>query len=649
MSIEHIAANKFIGIADGTVLSFCPSMSLLAVSMNRTSIWVYRLDGERIYSVNNKSPIKQLIWSPDGKKFCLSGADMLCKVYDANSGVLLSTIGQLHSEIIITNWCGYNYSSELKFGNLFKIDVLGLMPQLLHELPVPKENGSEYLLEVCGLGELAISFNNILHVLGMNLPPERKYLGHALSSLWNHTFLACSDSQHLQLIDLLFDIPKDLREYHMSIIRQTCQILSLVNMIKEVLSTLKEELKSHFQLFDRYISNLNDVLYSDTDLTTHFPTPQESQLKLCNSLYDILLTGIIPESLKDYWLNQLGERGIKRLAKLGSSAYDLTRKQCFALVVAAMERIIILLTNLNGISQWLETDEKQSNLGLLSPSLERLLGLAKGIIRSIHELMWAVNEEQKLFVLFTSWVKLYIIDKLAKEDDAETYFAAIEPRSYKHADILEYLNNYLFSSSVLQYFNLGLDLEVLSQLEAPKDIEKQFSDFIDELNSELILKVVSCVKDSVKVKQEFQVLEFSEGASLISQDGSLIVKTISNSTIHLIKVCSDTGLKTFQKVSITLPETVISAEIKAARLVLLTSSSVYMYDWLEAFRSSNHQETSLLGQDAIYCLKCADIHHDFQNPRHIAINDDFTLGCILDQNSRSYALFRLRDTAVGSS
>ena len=236
MSIEHIAANKFIGIADGTVLSFCPSMNLLAVSMNRTSIWVYRLDGERIYSVNNKSPIKQLIWSPDGKKFCLSGADMLCKVYDANSGVLLSTIGQLNHEIMLANWCGYSHNSELKFGNLFKINVLDLMPQLVHELPVPKENTSEYLLEVCGLGELALSFNNILHVPGINLPPEKKYLGHALSSLWNHTFLACSDSQHLQLIDLLFDIPMELREYHMSIIRQLCQILSLVNMIKEVLS-----------------------------------------------------------------------------------------------------------------------------------------------------------------------------------------------------------------------------------------------------------------------------------------------------------------------------------------------------------------------------------------------------------------------------
>lgn len=648
MSIEHIAANKFIGIADGTVLSFCPSMNLLAVSMNRTSIWVYRLDGERIYSVNNKSPIKQLIWSPDGKKFCLSGADMLCKVYDANSGVLLSTIGQLNHEIMLANWCGYSHNSELKFGNLFKINVLDLMPQLVHELPVPKENTSEYLLEVCGLGELALSFNNILHVPGINLPPEKKYLGHALSSLWNHTFLACSDSQHLQLIDLLFDIPMELREYHMSIIRQLCQILSLVNMIKEVLSTLKEELKSHFQLFDRYISNLNDALYGDTDLTTHFPTPQESQLKLCNSLYDILLTGIIPESLKDYWLNQLGERGIKRLAKLGSSAYDLIRKQCFALVVAAMERIIILLTSLNGISQWLETDEEQSNLGLLSSSLERLLELAKGVIRSIHELMWAVNEEQKLFVIFTNWVKLYIIDKLAKEDDPETYFAAIELRSYKHADILEYLNNYLFSSSILQYFNLRLDLEVLLQLEAPKDIETQFNNFIDELNNELIVKVVSCVKDSVKVGQELQVLESCEGASLTSQDGSLIVKTISDSTIHLIKVSPDTGLQIL-KVSITLPETVISAEIKAARLVLLTSSSVYIYDWLEAFRSSNHQAISLLHQDAISCLKCADIHHDFQNPRHIAINDDFTLGCILDQNRRSYALFRLHDTAVGSS
>lgn len=646
VSIEHIAANKFIGIADGTVLSFCPSMNLLAVSMNRTSIWVYRLDGERIYSVNNKSPIKQLIWSPDGRRFCLSGADMLCKVYNANSGLLLSTIGQLNHEIMLANWCGYNYNSELKFGNLFKINVIELMPQLVHDLPVPKENSSEYLLEVCGVGELAISFNNILHVPGMNLPPDRKYLGHALSSLWNHTFLACSDSQQLHLIDLFFDIPMELREYHMCIIGQVCQILSLVNMIKEVLSTLKEELKSHFQLFDRYISNLNDTLYGDIDLTTHFPTPRESQLRLCNSLYDILLTGIIPESLKDYWLNQLGERGIKRLGKLGSSAYDLIRKQCFALVVAAMERIIILLTSLNGISQWLETDEKKSNLGLLFPSLERLLELAKRIIRSIHELVWAVNEEQKLFILFTNWVKLYIIDKLAKEDDPETYFAAIELRSYKHSDILEYLNNYLFSSSVLQYFNLGLDLEALLQLEAPKDIEKQFSDFIHELESELILKVVSCVKESLKVGHEVPVLAFSEGASLISRDGSLIVKTISDSTIHLIKV---SGPNTFQKISISLPESVISAEIKAARLVLLTSSSVYIYDWIEAFRSSNHQEISLSDHDAIYCLKCADIHDDFQNPRHIAINDDCTLGCILDQNKRSYALFRFRDTTVGSS
>lgn len=638
VTVSPLTAHKFVGIADGTVLSFCPSMHLVAVSMNRTSIWVYRLDGERVYAVNNKSPIKHLLWSPDGKSFCLTGQDMLCKVYDANTGLLIHIIGPLQNDILLANWCGCNRVHPGKFTDLFQVDVLAQMPQLASETNVSTEN-SEFLLEVCDSGEFSISFNSLLHVRGMQLPVENIYVGHILDSLWSHKFLARSPEQTLQLMAVSLNIPHDLREYHLIIIQQTSQVLALANMVKDTLSNLRDELKAHFQLFDRYISNFSDMLNEDLDLTTQFPTPQETRLKITNSLYDILLTGVIPESQKDFWLNQLGERGIKRIAKLGSTVYDLVRKLCFAQVVAAMERIIVLLSSLSGLGQWLVADEKLSALGILSPAIQQLLQRGKSVVASVFELIWAVNKEQQLFVLFTNWAKLYIIDKLTKEDDAEAYFASVEHRDFKHTDILEYINKYLFSSRVYEFFDLRVDLEVLPQHGAPMNLETQFGDFTQNLQDLLIAGVVACIKDSISVDNVTSIEGAGEDASLVSFEEGIIVKTLRDQSVHLAKIHPQNH--SIHNIEIALPERIVAAQMKSGHIVLLSSTSIFVYDLHEVFEL----EEVLGVANAAFYSRCSDLHQAIQSAHYIAVNDDFTLGCILDRNRRSYLVLKLESDA----
>lgn len=87
---QILQVGKLIGIPDGNVLSCCPRMDLMAISMNKTSVWMFRFNGERVYSINNKARILELQWNSSGKFFAVSGTDNLIKIYETNTGALVN-------------------------------------------------------------------------------------------------------------------------------------------------------------------------------------------------------------------------------------------------------------------------------------------------------------------------------------------------------------------------------------------------------------------------------------------------------------------------------------------------------------------------------------------------------------------------------
>ncbi|ODQ83162.1 hypothetical protein BABINDRAFT_30785, partial [Babjeviella inositovora NRRL Y-12698] len=83
---------KTLPTVDCTVLSWCPTMDLLVVSVNAIILWVYRLNGQRVYAINAQSRVTGLAWQRGGKAFALSTADGNCRLYDSNTGKLVAVV-----------------------------------------------------------------------------------------------------------------------------------------------------------------------------------------------------------------------------------------------------------------------------------------------------------------------------------------------------------------------------------------------------------------------------------------------------------------------------------------------------------------------------------------------------------------------------
>lgn len=686
-SFPIISSNRFIGFADGNIVSWCPTMDLLAISMNKMSIWVFRINGERIYSINNKSVIIDISWNPNGKFFCVSGIDGYCKIYDSNSGKLVNSVGNREESVGLINWCYHeDLQDDGKIDSLFKVDVLGHLPKLslnnelsgnspvgttsnnsngnfqLDEINDTERNSLNFLLAVKSNSRLSFTFKNRFTIEGIPIPDNLKFLCHANNMyLMEQFFLVKNElNNSLELLQLSLDVPNanNLRNYLMEILQQSCKVISIMSYVKEQLIFLNDEIKPFIQFFDRHLSNFKDSLYANVDLTVNFPTDEELKCKITNSLFDLLLTSVIPNDLKDFWLNQFGERGLKKLHKMGNVIYDSIRKTCFSQLIASLERLLIILNEIQGLVKWLESIGPVNNghdikFGLSLASLEEIVGLSKNLLQYFYKLIWDINEEQKLFNDFINWVKLCVIDKLSKEDDIDSYYNSLHI-NYKNSDLIKYFNEYLFNSRLFKYFEVKLPMnEVLSQSNVDVDLIEKFNELNHEVENNLLNNIREYVKSTIR---------FGDSISLnipFNQEHEKM-KIFNNPSFGIIcSINTEESSLTITKFSLTHPNelqtkviifksSIINYEItNGKQLVLLVENSPrYVLESIN-FDKVFDQENHIIPYDTIVPINQrifgADVNDSIKAPKFLAINDARSklIGCLLDANKRNYIIFDL--------
>lgn len=671
-----LSHNKFIGFSDGNIVSWCPTMDLLCISMNHTSIWVFRLNGERIYSINNKSPILALTWNPNGKFFVCLGFDNTIKIYNSNNGMLVNTVkGPTGLRIGLVSWlaaCLRENDSTNRFDDLFNVDVLNFLPKLSNELDINEasshanhtpttnftpitEEDLDFVVVVSSNALLSITFNNLFTVDETELPPGLKFVKHSTDNdLFSQFFLAVDASQNLLLQELtLGELAAADKKCLVQVILNCSKIISVVNHVQDQLLFLQNECKPFVQLFDRHLSNLKDAVYADVDLTTHFPTEQELRARLKSALYDILFTNLIPASLKDFWLNQLGERGLRKLTKLGNGMYDLLRKTVFAQLVSSIEKLIIILSNLEGLNKWLLNNGRSHTLGLNIDVIHQAIGLCSDLIKLFYAFIWDINEEQAHFNKFLGWCKIEIIDKLSSEDnDVDAFFSANTLQTYKNSDILSYFNDYLFDSKLFKYFTIDTSShEVLVQ----RDVfpEHQFIEQFAKLNAALNGKFLEEVKNhilSIICFKNATNLHFSPGQlapqlqNLNSEE--ILITATKDQVLSMVKFTKSSGSQ--QKRGLHFDAQIVNYEVaNGTHIIVLTQVKndfkIESFD-LEAIFSVT-QENVVYGDisAAKSMVMGPESEGLVKTPKYLAINgkQNRAIGCLLDANKQNYVVFKI--------
>ncbi|KAG7664971.1 uncharacterized protein J8A68_001499 [[Candida] subhashii] len=504
MNLVKVYDGKFIGgglqlksIDDDNDngIIWCPCLNLIFMIMNKTSIWVYRINGERIYSINNKSIIKSICFNDNGKYFVTCGAGTstdgngIIKIYDSNNGNLIKVLDLSFNKIDFIQW-NLHTNQDASQQSLFDINLLNKLPKV-SSIDKQEEGGLlEYLVIVDDSNNITLNFNKLLTITGIKLPQDYQILQQLKTGLFDQIFLVKHGDYNYKLLALKYNIVD--KNILIDVLIKLCQLIKYQDYVKSQLNDLYKQITPFIQLLDRYMSNLqSDINYP-----------------IANYLNDILLTGLITdESTKDFWLNQFGERGYKKLNKLGNSSYDLCRQVIYQHLISSNERMIILINDLKGISIWLKDSNSKDDLGLNKCIIQELISILKHQIKLYYKCLWDIQNEQKLFNQFLSWIKTSIIDRLSKEDEDQQ--EASDNASISISDILQYINGNLFNSVLCKYFPFEDDFETIR-------IGDPICNLIDEDNKletklKSLLSSVNSFHLSIFIFQEIKSINLPSG------------------------------------------------------------------------------------------------------------------------------------------
>lgn len=554
--------------------------------MNKMSIWVFRLNGERVYSVNNKSPIIDLCWSPDGKYFAVSGIDNKVKIYDSNNGSLINEFES--ASIMSLTWSALNVS--LENNELFHIDILSNLPQLSN---FTNFNDLTYILTTSN-DSISFIFNNLIQ---FKLPTSFKLTNHTNFDLFHHLFI--NDSNQLIKFQVSYD------KHIIDIIIIFCKIKLILDNFQTDLALVIKNFQSFLTLFDRYMSNYFDNLGIES-------RDEDKYKKVITSLQNILLTHLIPKKLNDYFLNQFGERGLKRLSKEGNDTYDNLKDTVFKNIIQNFEKLVIVLNSLRGIINWCEING--TDFGISIDDIDTVLTTIKQQIKNFYQLIWNSNEEQKLFNKFLNWFK-FLIDCLVKENNDEEIKTI---PTLHNSELLTYFNNYLFHSKVTDFLKFDLDLDVL-KIDNGQDLMRE----IESLDTKVAQDVFtpfegffvksSIFDDPVDLNLgDCQIYNIKNNAFLFSTEGN-----------HL----SIINVTTMDKKTLEF-ENIINYQIFNEFLIVLHQSPTVM----EKFSIEN------IFNGDLSSLETKEIPN---KPQLLVLNELRSSGCLFESNRKDYSLIKL--------
>lgn len=305
-------------------------------------------------------------------------------------------------------------------------------------------------------------------------------------------------------------------------------------------------------MVDLYLSNYKECIYEDVDLTQHFPTPQEGRDRLTDELYQLVVTNLIDARHKDFWLNQFGDRAIKRLTIAGNAAYDLARKVGYTQVVLPLEKLITVLSRLQGLCQWLDSQHKSemNQIGISTARLACAVELAGDLIKRTYQFIWDCNEEQRLFNFFMDWVDNVVVQRLSKEDEIlstkEDKF--LELNGYQNSDVMTFIDEHLFSSCLMKYIEPCKEYEVVRSAVAPAYLSHAFQSLQLALNAECLAPVRRVIKQSVtfddavalpaapqSVHQKFRIIGL-QGFVVLTEAGTLTIVSFAISDLDALEM-----------------------------------------------------------------------------------------------------------------
>ncbi|KAL8678917.1 MAG: hypothetical protein Q9186_004774 [Xanthomendoza sp. 1 TL-2023] len=443
-------------------LSYCPTMDLLALAAEDERVHVFRLNGQRVFGVAKKEPFSKVTdvsWKPNAMRQRMANLQGSVPVDDFVASIDEATNPQYAPDLPI----------ELAF-----VDVATFLPKL-STLPVagsqgdifssrlsldtlfkPLPTGSADRADVLVIGHedgiIHLSMSEDFSVgtfrladAGPDLSNSQPLLhsSHPLST--THALLCSNTSNGVQKIQL---VPFDLRLISVAgrelslLASKITELHNLHRYLGQVQEQISSEIRASQELPSRFMRNINETLLEKSDCTW------------VHAAYHLVVTGHCYPEVKEWLVDELGERGHKRWDKAVNVGYENIRRLTHESLLPVLDRLSVLISRLRGLSRYQSSD---FSLGLSTLELDNMLDSIKCLQLLAHQLLkYAVSELQQ-FGAFSMWLRHEIEKQAAEPNLASAQEIAEKDMGFDHTSILEYIQGAMTHSQMLTYTGNATD------------------------------------------------------------------------------------------------------------------------------------------------------------------------------------------------
>ncbi|KAL8943883.1 MAG: hypothetical protein Q9216_000777 [Gyalolechia sp. 2 TL-2023] len=487
-------------------------MGLLALATDDEQVHVFRTDGQRVFGVTRKNPTSKVTgikWKPDGQSLAvafdrltciasaLTGRIMYEKASPAVDKGLICCLGwatnftdaanvretvsnfddspTLDEFIASARTAGNSKHVPSLSVDLAFIDVASTLPKL-SVLPMGDSRGdifnSRALLDtlfkplstdsaasvnvlVVGHedGKIGLSMSEDfsigtfdLHDAASNLSDSRPLLhcSHPMST--THALLVSNGLQELHVVPFDLRMISTAGRYLSLLASKVTELHNLLRYLHQVQEHICSEIRTSQDLPSRFMRNIDEALQEKSDCTW------------VQAAYHLVVTGHCYPEVKEWLVDELGERGHKRWDKAVNTGYETIRRLTHESLLPALERLCVLLSRLRGLSRFQSSDVL---LGLSTLELDDMLDSTNCLQLLSYRLLKCVISESKQFGAFSTWLRHEIEKQAADPNSATAQEMAEKDPSFDYPSILAYIEGVMMQSRMLTY--LGSPEEDQSQ------------------------------------------------------------------------------------------------------------------------------------------------------------------------------------------
>ncbi|KAJ6192764.1 anaphase-promoting complex, cyclosome, subunit 4-domain-containing protein [Bipolaris maydis] len=501
------------------LISYCPSMDLVAVVTDEENLDVYRINGQRAFGLKRKSEdvcVDALQWEFNGKSIAVSWSDGSTDLISAETGkvthkdVMLPDVeegnGSMTKEAPARVKCigwGLNFinvdavkkrtglmsktngtTSEKTdaFGNpttedwdVFKDDTT--LEDFLQRQP------DFQTLDIAPdlPDQLAMMDTEALlpKLPAIPLPPALPFMRVSQADSGAFGSQAEVDSKSIAFVPLTLNFIPTAGIYLHLIAAKSSQLQNLLLYITQTLQRVRAFFKHAQDLPRKFMMNISETL-------------EEKELgDLVTNLFHIACTGNCNPTMKEWLVDELAEAGHKRWDTTVTSSFTTLLALLHENLIPALDRCSIVVSRLRGLAQFHDRDWIFS--GPIT-DFSALLETLKNMRLLAHTAMLYATEEKRQFHSFSKWLR-FTID-----------FQATEPESQSRVE-MEQRDPGVDVSQVLAYIQYGLtksDVALYLGPEAqldPKSREKEAASYEDTK------RAIALLKEGATFKEEALCLE----------------------------------------------------------------------------------------------------------------------------------------------